>query len=182
MPSVLGGKRNTKVFILYLLQNIQIPVTYVTLNDMIMETDYVMYLDFAECFYELLDNALIVAVGEEDGQPTYTVSPQGKHVAQQLHSDLLPVVLDESLRCALRYLDFKRRGVKTECSVRANPDGSAEFSCSMQEQGRQLCSTTIHCDCLARAQQMERNFRERPEAVYKGLWALLSGNVNCLFS
>jgi hypothetical protein len=29
---------------------------------------------------------------------------------------------------------------------------------------------------------MERNFRERPEAMYKGMWALLSGNVNCLFS
>ena len=86
MPSVLGGKRNTKVFILYLLQNIQIHVTFVTLNDMIMETDYVMYLDFSECFYELLDNSLIVPVGEENGQPTYTVSAQGKHVAQQLHS------------------------------------------------------------------------------------------------
>jgi hypothetical protein len=83
---------------------------------------------------------------------------------------------------ALRYLDFKRRGVKTDCAVRLNPDGSAEFTCSMEEQGRQLCSATIHCDCLARAQQMERNFRERPEAVYKGMWALLSGNVNCLFS
>lgn len=182
MPSVLGGKRNTKVFILYLLQNIQVPVTFVTLNDMIMETDYVMYLDFSECFYELLDHALIVAVGEEDGQPTYTVSSQGRHVAQQLHSDLLPVVLDESLRCALRYLDFKRRGVKTECQIEPCADGSAEFTCRVVEQGRQLFSTTIHCDCLARAQQMERNFHERPEAIYKGLWALLSGNVNCLFS
>ncbi|MBQ5362436.1 MAG: DUF4364 family protein [Clostridia bacterium] len=182
MPSVLGGKRNAKVFILYLLQNIEIPVTYVTLNDMIMETEYVMYLDFAECFYELLDNELIVSVGEENGQTTYSVSAKGRMVAQQLHGDLLPVVLDESLKCALRYLDFKRRGVKTECGVRLNPDGSAEFNCSMTEAGRVICTATIHCDCLARAQQMENNFRERPEAVYKGMWALLSGNVNCLFS
>ena len=87
-----------------------------------------------------------------------------------------------TLRCALRSLDFKRRGVKTECTVVPSTDGSAEFTCRVTEQGRQLFSTTIHCDCLARAQQMERTFRERPEAIYKGLWALLSGNVNCLFS
>jgi hypothetical protein len=191
MSSAIGGKRNVKIFILYLMQNVRIPLDFVTLNDMIMQTDYIMYLDLAECFHEILDDGLIAQVpreldgsdeDEKDPPPRYVVTEKGKMVAEQLHSDLLPTILEESLRCALRYLDFKRRGVKTDCAVRLNPDGSAEFTCSMEEQGRQLCSATIHCDCLARAQQMERNFRERPEAVYKGMWALLSGNVNCLFS
>jgi hypothetical protein len=35
---------------------------------------------------------------------------------------------------------------------------------------------------MIRARQMEENFRARPEAIYKGMWSLLSGNVNYLFS
>jgi hypothetical protein len=183
MPSALGGKRNIKVFILYLMQNVRTPQTYVTINDMIMQTDYVMYLDFSECFYEMLDDGLIVACGEdEEGQKLYEVTPQGRMVAQQLHSDILPTVLEESLRCALRYLDFKQRGVKLFCETHAKPDGTTEFVCGVEENGKQLFHTTMTVDCPARAQQMEQNFRERPEAIYKGLWALLSGKVNYLFT
>ena len=183
MPSALGGKRNIKVFILYLMQNVRTPQTYVTINDMIMQTDYVMYLDFSECFYEMLDDGLIAQAGEdEEGQTLYAVTPQGRMVAQQLHSDILPTVLEESLRCALRYLDFKQRGVRTFCETHAKPDGTAEFVCGVEENGKQLFRTSMTVDCLARAQQMEQNFRERPEAIYKGLWALLSGKVNYLFT
>ena len=182
MGSVIGSMKNVKIFVLYLMQNVGKPLDFVTLNDIVMQTDYIMYLDFAEAFHKMLDDDLIAIAGEENGEPLYNITERGRCVAESLHSDILSSILDKSLAAALRYLDFKRRGVKTDCAVRLNPDGSAEFSFTMEEQGRQLCSAAIHCDCLARAQQMERNFRERPEAMYKGMWALLSGNVNCLFS
>jgi hypothetical protein len=186
--SALGGKRNVKIFLLYLMQNIRIPVDFATLNDMVMQTDYVMYLDMAEAFHELLDDALVEISAEhaDDGipenEPRYVVTAKGRIVAEQLHSELLPTILDESLRCALRYLDFRRRGITTHCKVTPKAGGGADFFCSVEQNGQALFEIHIDVDSLVRAKQMEENFRARPETIYKGMWSLLSGNVNYLFT
>ncbi len=193
MPSsALGGKRNVKIFLLYLMQNVRIPLDFATLNDMVMQTDYVMYLDMAEAFHELLDDGLITVAnpdevapaeaGVPEDEPRYVVTAKGRIVAEELHSDVLPTILDESLRCALRYLDFRRRGITTHCTVTPSPDGGAEFFCSVEQNGKPLFETRVSVDSVMRARQMEENFRARPETIYKGMWTLLAGNVNYLFT
>ena len=180
MPSVLGGKRNTKVFILYLLQNIQIPVTFVTLNDMIMETDYVMYLDFAEAFHELVDGGLIEKL-ELEGQEVFAVTEKGRMVARELKSDILPSILDRSLSAALRYLNFKKRGIRTRCSVEKTDGDRYLVTCSFIEGETCIFTQSLVVDTMDRAQRMQNNFYERPEAIYRGVLALMAGNVNYLF-
>ena len=54
MASPIGSMRNVKIFVLYLLENINYPLDFVTINDIVMQTDYVMYLDFAEGFNEMV--------------------------------------------------------------------------------------------------------------------------------
>ena len=53
MSSPIGSKRTVKIFVLYLLENINYPLEYCTINDIVMQTDYVMYLDFAESLLHL---------------------------------------------------------------------------------------------------------------------------------
>ena len=36
MASLVGSKRNVKIFVLYLMQNINYPLDYVTINDIVM--------------------------------------------------------------------------------------------------------------------------------------------------
>lgn len=190
MSSPLGGKRNVKIFILYLMQNIRLPVDFATLNDMVMQTDYVMYLDLAECFYEVLADGLICEIEPMDGDeaddrkklPRYVVTEKGKMVAEQLHSELLPTILEESLQCALRYLDFRQRGIRIRCRCTPNGDGTVEFYCAVEQLEKPTFEMRINVDSMVRAQQMENNFRAHPENIYKGMWALLCGNMNYLFS
>jgi hypothetical protein len=191
MSSPLGGKRNVKIFILYLMQNIRFPVDFATLNDMVMQTDYVVYLDLAECFYEVLADGLIREVEEADEQdgednkkkpPRYEVTEKGKMVAEQLHSELLPTILEESLRCALRYLDFRKRGIRLRCRCTPNGDGTVEFYCAVEQLEKPTFEMRVNVDSMVRARQMEDNFRAHPENIYKGMWALLCGNMNYLFS
>ena len=70
MSSPIGGKKNVKIFVLYLMENINYPLDFTTLNDIVMQTDYVMYLDFAEAFHEMLDLGLILEI-EDEGQKLY---------------------------------------------------------------------------------------------------------------
>ncbi len=181
--ALVGSKRNVKIFVLYLMQNINYPLDYITLNDIVMQNDYVMYLDFAESFHEMLDAELIVKAGvNESGDDVFVVSEKGKMVAMELRSEILTSLLDKSLECALRYLDFKKRGVKISSRIEHREDGRYNVVCIIKEQDIVIMENTVVVDTENRARRMEDNFRDHPEIVYKGVLALLSGNINFIFN
>ena len=180
MSGLIGSVRNVKIFVLYLMENINYPLDFVTINDIVMQTDYVMYLDFAEAFTEMLDGELILGV-EDGGETLYVVTEKGKMVARELKSDLLPSILDRSLSAALRYLNFKKRGITAKCTVEPTEDGRFAVMCLFTENKVEIFSQTVVVDTKDRAERMKTNFYERPEAIYRGVLALLAGNVNYLF-
>ena len=182
MASPIGSMNNVKIFVLYLMRNINYPLDLVTVNDIVMQTDYIMYLDFAEAFHDMLDNGLIEEVGKnEAGEPLYSVTSRGAIVAEQLKSDLLPSILDHSLTCALRYLDFKRRGITVDCTSQRLGDQSFDVTFIIREKSKILWQCTVNVDSEYRSRQMRENFRDRPDVIYRGVVALLTGNVNYLF-
>ncbi len=183
MASLVGSKRNVKIFVLYLMQNINYPLDYITLNDIVMQNDYVMYLDFAESFHEMLDAGLIEENEKnEAGDPLYVVTEKGRIVATELKSEILTSLLDKSLECALRYLDFKKRGIKISSRVEKREDGRFDVICLIKEKDAVIMQNTVVVDTENRAKRMEDNFRDHPEIVYKGVFALLSGNINFIFN
>ena len=163
------------------MKNISYPLDFVTINDIVMQTDYVMYLDFAEAFNQLIDGDLIEKTVDE-GEEKYRVTSKGAIVASELKSDIISSILDRSLCAALRYLDFKRRGVSIKFDITPIDDGKVRIDTSFVENGECIFSQMIIVDSMDRAKRMKENFYERPEALYKGVLALLSGNVNYLFS
>ena len=182
MASPIGSMNNVKIFVLYLMRNINYPMNFSTINDIVMQNDYIMYLDFAEGFHQMLDGDLICEVGQDErGDTLYTVTSKGAIVAESLKTDLLPSILDKSLECALRYLDFKQRGITVDCTFERLSDRTFDVSFFVMEHGKTIMSTTINVDSEYRSRQMRKNFLERPDAIYRGTIALLTGNVNYLF-
>ncbi len=181
MASAIGGIKNVKIFVLYLMQNVGRALDYVTINDIVMQTDYVMFLDFAEAFNGMVDDGLIVKTDGQDGETLYEISEKGILVAESFSSDILSSILDKSLAAALRYLDFKKRGIVARCTWEKQKEGVYLVSCTLTEQGEVIFSNVLTVDSADRARRMADNFRDRPEVVYRGVHALLAGNVNFLF-
>ncbi len=182
MGSQIGSMNNVKIFVLYLMKNINYPMDFVTINDVVMQTDYVMYLDFAEAFHQMLEGGLIAQDGtHENGEPLYSVTRRGTLVAEQLKCDILPSILDQSLTCALRYLDFRRRGVTVSCESQRQPDLTFDVTVTLREKDKTILCTTINTDSEYHAQKMKETFHEHPEVVYRGILALLSGTVGFLY-
>ena len=180
MSAAISSIRNVKIFVLYLMENINYPMDFVTINDIVMQTDYVMYLDFAEAFNEMLDGDLI-AEYEIDGEKVYAITEKGSIVARELKSDILSSILDKSLTAALRYLDFKKRGIVAKCVIEKAEDGRFLVTCSFVEKKKLIFSQSVIVDTLNRAERMRDNFYDRPEVIYRGVLALMAGNVNFLF-
>ena len=180
MSSAVGSMKNVKIFVLYLLENINYPLDFITINDVVMQTDYVMYLDFAEAFHEMVEMNLIQKI-EVDDDEYFLITDRGRLVARELKSDILASLLDRALSKALRFLDFKKREVVARCTVEKTDDGRYSVSCSFTEKGVLIFSQTLVVDTENRAERMRDNFYERPEVIYKGVNALMAGNVNYLF-
>jgi hypothetical protein len=131
----------------------------------------------------MLDGELIEEVGKNDaGDPMYVVTERGRVVATELHSEILSSLLDKSLECALRYLDFKKRNVKVSSRIEKREDGRYDVVCILKEQDTVIMQNSVVVDTFIRAQRMEDNFRDHPEVIYKGVMALLSGNINFIFN
>lgn len=178
----IRDKNKVKIFVLYLMHNIHYPMTKVQINDIVMVSDYVFYLDFAESFNEMLDGDLIAVVGkDENGFELYEPTQKGMLVADALHCDIKERILDESLVCALRYLDFQRRDVKVDTEFVKLPDTTFNITMTMSERGKIIFKTTINVDSEFRMHESLQTFRDRPDVVYRGMIALLAGRVNYLF-
>lgn len=181
MGSAVGSMKNVKIFVLYLMKNLGRPLDFITLNDIVMQTDYVMYLDFAEAFGQMLDAGLVAEVGELDGDKMYAITDNGVCVAENLASDVLSSLLDKSLAAAFRYLDFKKRGIEAKCTTEKQGEGNYLVHCTLLERGNMIFKNTLAVDSADRARRMADNFRDRPEVIYRGVHALLAGNMNFLF-
>ena len=181
MGSPIGSMSNVKIFVLYLLENINYPLDFITINDIVMQTDYVMYLDFAEAFDEMLQADLVGCV-EEEGEKYYYVNDKGRLVAHELNGTLLSTILDKSLEAALRYLDFKKRGVEARCEYMQRSDRKFDLVCTLYEKKEKIFETTIIVDSEYRARQMKQHYLERPDVIYRGMVALLSGKMEFLFN
>lgn len=179
--TIFSDKQSVKIYVLYLMDNIGYPLPYVTINDMIMDNEFVGYLDFAECFAELLDDGLVVSC-QHEGKDCYAVSDKGHTVSEQLSGNLLPSVLDDSLANAWRLIDFGCRGIKCHAELgKRDEDGKPILTCSMTEHGKPLFTLTVAVESEERARRMKDTFGRRPDVIWRGMLGLLTGEPKFLF-
>lgn len=181
MQAPLKDKNDIKIFILYLLRHIGYPLDFVTINDIVVQDGVVNYFDFAECFAELLETGNVEEL-KTDGDDLYAITEQGKHVADTLQSRLLNLLRDKSLKSALRLLSFRKRGADVRCEVAPLSGGRYEMHCIVIDHHEEILHLTVVLDNETQVEKMRYNFMNKPEVVYRGMMALLSGEVNYLIS
>jgi len=175
----LKDKNDIKIFILYLLRNIGYPLDFDNINDIVVQDGVVGYFDFADCFAELLDTGNIAE--EKDGAVClYRITDQGIHVADSLQSNVLTAIREKSLKSALRLLSFKKKGSEIRHHSEALPEGGYKLTCSIVEERQEIMKLSVFLDNKAQLDKMEYNFENNPEVVYRGILALLSGEINYL--
>lgn len=179
MQAPLKDKNDIKIFILYLLRNIGYPLDFSNINDIVVQDGIVGYFDFADCFAELLDTENI---REEriDGVCLYRITEQGIHVADNLQSNILTTIRERSLKSALRLLSFKKKGSLIKHKSEPLKDGGYRLECSIIEEREEIMKVSVFLDNKAQLDKMEYNFENNPEVVYRGVLALLSGEINYL--
>jgi len=174
----LSDNFERKVFILFLLSNLNEPLEFSTINDIVVQDGFVNYFDFAICFSELLEAGMITEIN--GAKPLYQISEAGKASLESYEDTLYASVREKALRSALRLLAFNRSGNKISSSI-TECNGGYILKCTIADKNKVLFSTEVFLTEKRYAEKLKMNFDEKAEIIFKGTLALLSGDVNFIF-
>ena len=198
MPETFHSPEQVKVFILYLLEKVGYPLEYNDLAAIVIRDGYVDYFDFVTCFHELIKDGHIVrkepdpentdreadtssADEKSAGRDLYAVTDTGRMIARGLSDDLLlAAVREKSYVSAMRHLSLEKRGAVWNHSIDRDGDGYV-FHCSITDRDGLAFKLDLRADSYMQVQRMRMNFEDKPDVVYRGLLAIVTGNVNYLF-
>ena len=209
MASHLKVENEIKIYILYLLDKIGYPLDYPSIGSIMMQDGIVNFFDFAQCFFSLVDAGHIREIivdgdkeselsdsGESDASRygaeedddeyessstvLYEVTDTGRQVARALSDNLMVSVREKSYRSALRHLSFAKKGAWVDQTYKPDGDGYL-VTCSIKDKTGTIMDLTVRADSEYQLRKMMNNYSEHPEVVFRGVVALLSGDVNYLF-
>ena len=150
----LKEKDEIKIFILYLLKNINYPLDFANINDIVVQDGFVGYFDFVECFAELLDAGHVIEE-KVKGTEIYMISDTGVKVAENLQEKLLGMVRDKGLKNALRLLSFKKRGADVRCSAAKREDGRYDLNCKIIEKNVEMLNVNVVLETKSQVDRMQ---------------------------
>jgi len=180
MQTNLTDKNDIKVFILFLMRNVEYPLCFNDINDIVVQDGVVNYFDFVECFGELLDTGNVEEIKSENSDNEYIITQQGIEVADNLISNIKLNLREKSLKNAMHLLSFRHQGSELDFTGSERTDGRYDMQCHIKERGEIVMKIDLVLDSKYQFDKMKSNFYEKPEIVYRGLLALLSGDVNYL--
>ena len=181
MPTQLRDKNDIKIFILHLLSHVGYELDFVSINDIVVQDGYVGYFDFAECFAELLETGNIEELPAKEGEEEkYRITEQGVRVAESLDSRILPAIREKSVKSAMRFLSFRERGAKVKFDFDPLPNGRFIATCLITEKDKEVLKTSVLVESTTQLERIRQNFYDKPEVVYRGIMAVLTGEVNYL--
>lgn len=176
----LTEKSDIKIFILYLLSTVERPLDFVTLHDICVQDEFINTFDFMDEFYELQKIKAIAVEKNDDGSENVRITHKGRDTAHTMKDAILPEILDHAVRSALQLISFRTRGLKPRASIDEASGGKYTFTCSVEGADGVYMETKMLLDSRKQAEKMLINFDEQSEFIYRGMMALLSGDMNYL--
>lgn len=183
--ATLQDKNDVKIFILYILRNVGYPIEYASIIDLVLGDGTVRYIDFAECFSELVETenvARLSGSAEPDikTDELFAITEQGVRVSDALSSELSTYIRDISLHRTVQYLSFKRDGTQAKCDVKPLYDGRSRVKYTFEKKGEVLLSVDMLSDNEKQTEMARRTLDRDPERVYRSIVALMTGDADFL--
>ncbi len=175
----ITNKFEIKVFMLYLLKNIGEPLDITTIGEVVVQDAFVNYFDFSVCFSDLLEAGQVLEI-EKDGEKYYEISELGISMVSEVQGTVYAGIRDKALRSAQRLIALKRHGSRISCELTPLGRGCM-LNAAMVDNEKTILRIETFVASEEFAKRMQQHFNEKAENVYKGVMALLSGDVDFIF-
>ena len=141
MAGIMRGEE-IKVFILYLLHQLKIPLSGEILSEIILWDGSVNYFDFSEAFDSLTQSKALTSM-EQEGKVLYVVSPEGEQILACMENALSEGLKEKVLRSATRLLAYRNHGRSARSTLMETNDGY-ELNCLIQDNEKVFLNVTLY--------------------------------------
>ncbi len=172
-----ASKIKTKIYILFILDELNYPVEYDTVCAIMEECGYVTGFDFTECFSELCDSEHIYCE-MLDGVKYCLITELGKMVSRELQDRIVESIREESSLIAHRYFSLKQRGIELSTRMETREDGKQVAICTMSEKGGILLEYKVCVTSEGQAENIREYFKSKPNEILRGLMAVVTGEMD----
>ena len=180
MRGGLKDENEIKIFILYLMNLINHGVCYDDIANMTYESGYVGYFDFAEVFAKLAGSGDVEETKESEEKNIYNITQRGRAIAENLEHLIPSGPKTKGIAAAARYSDLEKSGAVPSYNLEEEENGY-RFNCVIKEKNREIFNISLFIKDKPTAEKIAETFKQNPNAAYRGIYAMLTGNADFLF-
>ncbi len=176
-PGGLTLGHEIKILVCYLLHNIGQELTLSQINEALLKRGLVNYFELADAMSELLESGhLVISETNDQDEDYYRLTDLGARTAEELSDSLPLTVREKALTSAQKLLMRQRLAKENLSSIHKVQDGYM-VDLIISDIGSDLMDLSLFMPTEAEAEAVCRQFKRDPLLVYKGVLALLTGDL-----
>ncbi len=174
-PGSVTTSHEVMILICYLMDQAGQPVSFQELSAALQGQELVNYFQLVEAV-ETLRRSGHILPQEHQGEPRYALAASGREISSSFEDKLPPAVRERGARALERILTLVRRQRENRVDIRQAEDGWT-ISLTIPDIGSDLLSLSIFMPTREECEAIRRRFLNDPRLVYKGVFALLTGDT-----
>jgi len=174
-----GGLRSgyeVSILVCYLLMSVGEPLSAQEISEALLAEGLVNYFELTNSLAELRKLEQVFVGRDRDGLEQYILTPKGKDNAKLLDRELPKSVREKAVQAILRTLARKKRLKENRTEIHQVEDGF-QVTLHVLDIGSDLMKLELFVPDLEVAKQVRTNFLNDPGLLYKGVLALLTGDM-----
>ena len=182
-PGSVTTSHEIIILICYILASVDRPVTFEQLNLALQKQQLVNYFEFASAMESLQKTGHIRTERDETGGGTerFVLTELGRETAETFESTLPAAVKERGVRALDNILRLFRRQQEYRVDIAKKEDGFV-VTLTIPDLGSDLLSLSIFMPTEKECEAIRRRFLNDPMLVYKGVFALLTGDMETVGS
>lgn len=175
-PGGLRSKNDIKILICYLLNSISTPLSEEDIMTVLQEHSLTNYFEAAAAISDLKNMNNISSL---DNSNLYTVTESGKMIAKQLNASVPISARDKAVSAAINLLSKKQREKENTVEI-SKIDNGYSVKCTVSGGSTEMLSFTLYVPDILQAEQVKKNFQNRPDLIYRIILAGVTMNSDLI--
>lgn len=167
---VLGGMRSKsdiRILLCYILRSLDAPFSKAGLNEVLQSTSLANFFEVNDAMSSLLNTGLISSEDIE-GEAYFTLTPQGREIADRLETDLPLNVRKTAVASALELLAKERAAFGAHADIIRLPKGY-HVLLTIRDDDTVMMETKLYAADSIQANGIADSFMKNPGALYSGI-------------
>lgn len=178
-PGGIRDKNQVKILVCYLLRKVEKPLSFDNLNEILAAYGLVNYFELVDAVNSLLETGHI-DLSENEGAKRYNCTRLGAGTADLFERSLPFSVREKAVAAAVELLARIKRESENKVEIKTDQNGLCTIHCRILDRQDTLLDVGLEVPTAEQAEMIKKRFLKDPELVYKGVLALLTGDVGML--